>query len=95
MASIHELPLRYDRVASLRLNEELSALVASGIDPGPRRYQIAVIRDSIRAALEALPDALAAAAEPLAAGDDFRRQAEKAVEDFKETVERLLRTTAP
>ncbi len=95
MASIHEIPLRFDAAANGRLTKQLAALVDAGVDLGPRHHQIAMIRASIREALRVLPEALDAAADLLPTDDPSRREAVDAVQRFTEVVEGVIRKTEP
>ena len=95
MAKIHTLPARIGPAAGRHLAAQLSALMAAGVDLGPRHHQIAMIQASIRATRSALPEALAYAMEELPADDPYRREAEQAVQRFVEVVDRLMQATAP
>ena len=90
MAVVYRLPVVIEGEAVRRLTDELTGVIQAGGDPGPRRHQIEVLRQSIRQSLRDLPAALASSAERLPAADPTRRMAEESVRRFMEKVEGLI-----
>jgi hypothetical protein len=95
MARIHTLPVMLQGEAGRRLTDELVATLKAGEDPGPRRHQIEVLQNSIRAALQALPQALASAAGALPSDHPTRCAAEHAVRRYMDEIEALVAMVEP
>ncbi|GJE37648.1 hypothetical protein [Methylobacterium persicinum] len=95
MAHIHRLPVRLVGESTRRLTDELVAVLQAGGDPGPRRHQIEVLKQSILTGLRGLPEAMMSAVDTLPAGDPRRSTVEDAVRNFMIEVETLIAIVDP